>query len=123
MKKFWLSLGLTFILTCWCGGGYYGFGTCAAFGQSYYSAPYADPLSQLLYYIAPPVQDQYYQPPQRYQHHETRRERKKRERYERQQAKRAHHDRDKHPPGWAEGKKAGWGEAPMPPGQMKKHDR
>ena len=56
-------------------GRIYGFGTCAAFGQSYYSAPYADPLSQLLYYLAPPVQDQYYaaprMPPQRYQHQET----------------------------------------------------
>jgi len=27
MKKFWLSLGLGLILACWCGGGYYGFGT------------------------------------------------------------------------------------------------
>jgi len=26
----------------------------------------------------------------------------------------------KQPPGWAKGKKTGWGEAPMPPGQMKK---
>jgi hypothetical protein len=33
MKKFWLVLGLTLILACWCGGGYYGFGTSAAFGQ------------------------------------------------------------------------------------------
>lgn len=92
MKKLWLSLGLTLILTCWCGGGFYGFGTCAAFGQSYYSAPYADPLSQLLYYIAPPVQDQYYQQPQHYQHQESSRERKDRERYERQQNKRAHQE-------------------------------
>jgi hypothetical protein len=107
MKKFWLSLGLTLILTCWCGEGYYGFGTGAAFGQSYYSAPYADPLSQLLYYIAPKTSrdqyydDRYYEQPQR---------------YERQ-------DRDNHPPGWDKGRKTGWGEAPMPPGQMKKHDR
>ena len=96
MKKFWLSLGLTLMLTCWCGVGYYGFGTRAAFGQTYYSrslscnpsdpscyhdyysAPYADPLSQLLYYVAPPVyQDQHYQS------QETRRERKDRERRER----------------------------------------
>ena len=29
----------------------------------------------------------------------------------------------KQPPGWAKGKKTGWGEAPtMPPGQMKKHE-
>ena len=27
MKKFWLSLGLTLMLACWCGEGYYGFGT------------------------------------------------------------------------------------------------
>jgi hypothetical protein len=26
------------------------------------------------------------------------------------------------PPGWAKGKKTGWGDAPMPPGQMKKLD-
>ena len=85
MKKFWLSLGLTLMLTCWCGAGYYGLGTGAAFGQDYYNrslscnpsdpscyndyyrAPYADPLSQLLYYIAPPVnQDYRYETPQRY---------------------------------------------------------
>jgi hypothetical protein len=101
MKKFWLSLGLTIILAGWYGGGYYGFGTCAAFGQSYYSAPYADPLSQLLYYLSPPVQDQYYQPPQyyeppqRYQRQETNRERKDRERYERQQTNRARQDRNR----------------------------
>jgi hypothetical protein len=28
----------------------------------------------------------------------------------------------KQPPGWAKGKKTGWGEAPMPPGQMKKQE-
>ncbi|MHB8066979.1 MAG: hypothetical protein ACYDIC_03655 [Desulfobaccales bacterium] len=28
----------------------------------------------------------------------------------------------KQPPGWAKGKKTGWGETPMPPGQMKKHE-
>ena len=27
------------------------------------------------------------------------------------------------PPGWAKGKKTGWGDAPVPPGQMKKLDR
>jgi hypothetical protein len=27
----------------------------------------------------------------------------------------------KSPPGWAKGKKTGWGGAPMPPGQMKKN--
>jgi len=26
------------------------------------------------------------------------------------------------PPGWAKGKKTGWGGAPMPPGQMKKYE-
>ena len=73
MKKFWLCLGLALILACWCGKGYYGFGPCPAFGQpyyggdltcdpsypncynDYYAAPSADPLSQLLYYVAPPV--------------------------------------------------------------------
>ena len=74
MKKFWLSLGLTLILVLvgWGGGGYFGLGTCPSFGQdynycdpnvqncynNYYSAPYADPLSQFLYYVAPPVQEQ-----------------------------------------------------------------
>ena len=91
MKKFWISLGLTLILACWCGG-YYGFGTGAAFGQyyqprafscnpsdpycynDYYTAPYVEPLPQLLYYVAPPVvQDQ------RYQRQETNRERRARE--------------------------------------------
>jgi hypothetical protein len=86
MKKFWLPLGLTLILTCWCGEGYYGFGTCAAFGQTYYSAPYADPLTQLLYYLAPPVaQDQYYEPPQRYERQESNRERQDREHQDRGQ--------------------------------------
>jgi hypothetical protein len=28
----------------------------------------------------------------------------------------------KQPPGWAKGKKTGWGESSMPPGQMKKHE-
>jgi hypothetical protein len=28
----------------------------------------------------------------------------------------------KQPPGWAKGKKSGWGEAPMPPGQIKKQE-
>jgi len=27
----------------------------------------------------------------------------------------------KTPPGWSKGKKTGWGKAPMPPGQIKKH--
>lgn len=91
MKKFWLSLGLTLILTCWCGAGFYGFGTRAAFGQDYYNrglscnpsdpscyndyyaAPYADPLSQLLYYIAPPVERDYrYQRQEPYYGHQDR---------------------------------------------------
>jgi hypothetical protein len=107
MKKFWLSLGLTLMLTCWCGAGYYGLGTGAAFGQDYYApslscnpsdpacyhdyytAPYADPLSQLLYYIAPPVSRDYrYQPRQRYERQETSRERGDRERRERQSKER-----------------------------------
>jgi hypothetical protein len=96
MKKFWLSLGLGLILSCWCGGGYYGFGTSAAFGQyydprlscdprdpqcyrDYHAAPYADPLSQFLYYTAPPVGRD-----QRYKHQETNRERRQRERRQRQ---------------------------------------
>jgi hypothetical protein len=29
----------------------------------------------------------------------------------------------KSPPGWAKGKKTGWGGAPLPPGQMKKLER
>ena len=95
MKKFWLSLGLTLMLSCWCGAGYYGLGTGAALGQDYYSpslscspsepncyqdyyrAPYSDPLSQLLYYVAPPS-GQY----QSYQRQETNRERRVRERRE-----------------------------------------
>jgi len=99
MKKFWLTLGLTLILACWCGGGYYGFGTGAAFGQyydsrglscnpsdpscynDYYAAPYArDPLSQFLYYVAPPVDRDY-----RYQRQETYRERRDRDRRERRE--------------------------------------
>jgi hypothetical protein len=102
MKKFWLSLGLTLMLTCWCGAGNYGLGAGPAFGQDYYApslscnpsdpncyqdyyrAPYADPLSQLLYYIAPPVtQDYRYETHHRYQHRETRQERRNRERQER----------------------------------------
>jgi hypothetical protein len=73
MKKFWLCLGIALIMACWCGQGYHGFGTSPAFGQyyyddnlscnpsdpncynEYYAAPSADPLSQLLYYVAPPV--------------------------------------------------------------------
>lgn len=101
MKKFCLSLGLSLFLACWCGEGYYGFGTGIAFGQyygsrhlscdprdpscyrDYHAAPYADPLSQFLYYIAPPVsRDQRYTPGQRYQYQETKRERKDRERRE-----------------------------------------
>ncbi len=29
----------------------------------------------------------------------------------------------KNPPGWAKGRKTGWGGAPMPPGQMKKYEQ
>jgi len=29
-------------------------------------------------------------------------------------------DRDKHPPGWSQGKKTGWGDCNLPPGQAKK---
>ena len=100
MKKFWLCLGLGLILACWCGG----LGTGTAFGQyygsrgqyydsrhlscdprdpscyrDYHAAPYADPLSQFLYYVAPPVGRD-----QRYQRYETNRERKQLNRQERQ---------------------------------------
>ena len=136
MKKFWLFLGLTLILVCWGGGGYYGFGTCPAFGQSYFSAPYTNPLSQFLYYLAPPVnQNQsYYAPSQSYQdtnrdYRDRERQERERQRYQRQETNREHRDyderqdRDKQPPGWTKGQKTGWGGAHMPPGQMKKSDR
>ena len=98
MKKFWLFLGLTLMLACWCVGGNYGLGTGTAFGQDeysrslscnpsdpacyndYYRAPYADPLSQLLYYVAPPVyQDQRYQRPETYREHRVRDREERRE--------------------------------------------
>jgi hypothetical protein len=106
MKKFWLTLGLSLMLVCWCGVGNYGFGTRAAFGQDYYTrglscnpsdpscyneyyaAPYADPLSQLLYYIAPPVDRDYH-----YQRQENYRERQDRERRDRERQDRGHQDR------------------------------
>lgn len=96
MKKFWLSLGLTLMMVCWCGEGYYGSGTDAAFGQDYYApslscnasdpscyndyyrAPYADPDSQFLYYATPPVDRD-----SRYQRQETYRDRRDGEREER----------------------------------------
>ena len=96
MKKFWLTLGLTLMLACWCGIGYYGFGTRAAFGQTYYSrslscnpsdpscyheyyvAPYADPDSQYFYYVAPPVEQVYI-----HERQETNRERRDRKRGDR----------------------------------------
>jgi hypothetical protein len=75
MKKFWLTLGLTLILTGWGGPGYLGFDITPALGKrppyppppyynpyytpppsnyyNYYSAPYTDPFSQFLYYVAP----------------------------------------------------------------------
>lgn len=78
MKKLCLTLGLILILVGVGGQGYHSFGTSPACGQpppyqppppynnpyyypppsnyyNYYSAPYADPLSQLLYYIAPQI--------------------------------------------------------------------
>ena len=100
MKKFWLSLGLALMLACWCGEGYYGFGTRAAFGQTYYrrslscnpsdpycyneyhSAPYADPNSQYLYYSAPPVGRDY--------RYETHGERRARDRHERRDERRGY---------------------------------
>ncbi|MFA5261984.1 MAG: hypothetical protein WC450_12225 [Candidatus Omnitrophota bacterium] len=78
MKKLWLTLGLTLMLMAGGGQGYQGFGTSPACGQpppyyvpppynnpyyypppsnyyNYYSAPYSDPLSQFLYYVAPQI--------------------------------------------------------------------
>jgi hypothetical protein len=69
MKKFWVTLGLISILMVG------GFGNSPVLGQppppppydnpyyypppsnyyNYYSAPYADPLSQFLYFIAPQI--------------------------------------------------------------------
>jgi hypothetical protein len=128
MKKFWLFLGLTLFLVCWGGGGYYGFGTCPAFGQSYYSAPYTNPLSQLLYYLAPQQNQTYYQDTNR-DYRDRERQERERQRYQRQESKREHRDydehqdRDKKPPGWTKGQKTGWGEGHRPPGQMKESDR
>lgn len=34
---------------------------------------------------------------------------------------RVYGDRDGHPPGWSQGKKTGWGNCGMPPGQAKKY--
>ncbi len=100
MKKLWLTLGLTLMLTCWCGVGYYGFGTCPAFGQpyvscdpsdpycynEYHAAPYADPLSQLLYYVAPPVGRDY-----RYERREENRDRRDNRRDERRERRDERH--------------------------------
>ncbi|MFA5183545.1 MAG: hypothetical protein WC405_19730 [Syntrophales bacterium] len=77
MKKLGLTLGLILMLTAWGGQGYQGFRSGPAYGQpapygpqpyynpyyypppynyyNYYSAPYADPLSQFLYYVAPQI--------------------------------------------------------------------
>ncbi len=77
MKKLWLIFGLALILTAGGGQGYYGCGNSPAYGQpppyyappynnpyyypppanynNYYSAPYADPLSQFLYYAIPQI--------------------------------------------------------------------
>ena len=76
MKKFVLTLGLTFILLGWGWPGYLS-GTAPAFGQpypppppppgycdpnyyncnyyNYYSAPYANPLDQFFYYTVPEI--------------------------------------------------------------------
>jgi hypothetical protein len=94
MKKFWLFFGLTLFLVCWGGGGYHGFGTCPAFGQSYYSAPYANPLSQLLYFMAPHQNQSYYQDNDR-EYRDRERQERQNQRYQRQESKREHRDRER----------------------------
>ncbi len=73
MKKFVLTIGLTFILLGWGWPGYLS-GTAPAFGQpyppppgycdpnyyncnynNYYAAPYANPLDQFFYYTVPEI--------------------------------------------------------------------
>jgi hypothetical protein len=98
MKKVWITLALTLILAGWGGTGYLGFGTNPACGQpppyyvpppydnpyyspppydyyNYYSAPYADPFSQFLYYLAPQIgeemeehEEREYRGPEYYEH-------------------------------------------------------
>ena len=93
MKKFWLSLGLTVMLACWCGEETTVWEPVQLIGQDfyapslscnpsdpacygdYYRAPYADPRSQYLYYSTPSVDRDY-----RYQRREANRERRARER-------------------------------------------
>jgi hypothetical protein len=64
-------------------------------------------------------------------------ERERRERFERERRERERIERERHerferahanPPGWSKGKKTGWGDCDLPPGQAKKygchsHDR
>ena len=95
MKKFALTLGLTFILLGWGWPGYYLSGTAPAFGQpypppppppgycdpnyyncnydNYYSAPYANPLDQFFYYTVPEIGGEIIEQHERheYQEHEA----------------------------------------------------
>jgi hypothetical protein len=82
MRRAWFTLCLILILTAWGGQGYHGPGTSPACGQpppyyppppynnpyyypppsnyyNYYSAPYTDPLSQFLYYVAPQIGEEW----------------------------------------------------------------
>jgi hypothetical protein len=110
MKKFWLSLGLTLFFVCLGGGGYYGFGTTPSFGQSYryadpydpngynnyYSAPRADPLSQLLYYFIPQTQgDERHRDWQYKQQQESKRLRKQQLKQQRRDEKQRERERQR----------------------------
>jgi len=49
------------------------------------------------------------------------RERRERERFERERHERFERARANRPPGWSKGKKNGWGDCDLPPGQAKKY--
>ena len=52
----------------------------------------------------------------RFTHHDNDRDKD----HDRDHDKDRDHDRDKRPPGWSKGKKTGWGNCNLPPGQAKK---